>query len=175
MPFLTIIPFGIGVTSKTATPKFIRFLIGLSQSFPVLSERKIDSQPCSALHPKFKLGHCPFRALIAAGAYLMISLHGILVAAVTTAITSFSEATRYTVCAVQSQQINSAAIAHQTPRFVGDQMNLCIWSWKRTSSFSASIHSTIWRGSIRPKMGEKRTAGQRLVRSKCQPFSTDQS
>src|SRR5438552_13599643 len=45
--------------------------------------------------------------------------------------------------------------AAQTPRVVGAQMNLCICNWNRASILSANIHSTISRGSIRPKMGER--------------------
>src|SRR5439155_15253719 len=63
-------------------------------------------------------------------------------------------------CAQDDSQLERASV--QTPRCVGVQMNLCICSWKRTGSLSAKIHSTISRGSIRPKIGENKTARQRF-------------
>ena len=55
------------------------------------------------------------------------------------------------------------AIPH-TPFFFGSQMNLCIWSWNRTGNLSATIQSTMSRGSMRPKIGENSTPPQRSSR-----------
>src|SRR5262249_785889 len=69
------------------------------------------------------------------------------------------------LCRFKREIFGQSRAHNQTPRSVGRQINLCIWSWKRTFKLSAKIHSKTWRGSILPKIGEKSTARQREGRS----------
>jgi hypothetical protein len=62
-----------------------------------------------------------------------------------------------------SQRTATKPQRNQTPFFVGSQMNLCICSWKRTSSLSSSIHATMSRGLILPKTGDSSTAPHRSI------------